>query len=77
MELDQCRGSTREEWRGTHARLLPIQPWMGRSPKSNGSARMLRWAADSGLFVEKSAVPGRIPTEENVDWVVMSIAKNA
>ena len=70
--------SMRDEWFGTHARLLPAQPWMAWFPKLKGFAGVLTWAADSDLFIDESAGFARcIPNEEDAGWVAMGIAKNA
>ena len=78
LALGRIRWSMREEWSGVHARLLPARPREGRFTKLNGFTRVLRWTSYSDLFIDRSGgFPRRVPDEKNVDWVAMSMTKNA
>ena len=78
MVLDRIRMSMREFWFGAHVRLFPVQPWNGWISKLKGFAQVLEWGADSDLFTDRcAAFPRCVPNEENVAWMVMTMAKNA
>ena len=78
VALGRIRTSIRDEWPGTRVRLFPAQPSKGWFPKLEGFSEVSEWAADPELFVDRSAgIPRRVPNEENVAWMVTSMAKNA
>ena len=78
MVLGRIRRSMREDWSGTHVRQRLAQPWEGWPPELSGFTRALKWTSDSDVFVGRpGGFPRRIPDDENVDWVAMSIVKIA
>ena len=78
LVVNRILASIKESWFGAHLLLVPLIPWKPWMPKLSRFERVIVWDAVAPLLVDSSS--GRrkwLPTQEDVQWAVFRLIKDA